>query len=640
MTNTPNLNTVFSSAALETALHDAANTAIVDRTRPAPAAPTATGGTPRMGGTANLRAGELRDLSAQNTILRNITGRDTALAEKNFELLKIRLGDGFTKILSSPGVAAMVKDVKLENNLLTQSKQDSDAVKRLADASAVPMPANIKPGEFTVAPLDIMATKPAEIRRFAATLLEFNGVGYGNSTTLEKNTLDTVLRATGDVASILAKEPNALFVIGCSGREDPPAFGQSKKIHEKLMIARAMDRTIRDHQRQDLLPDLLAEAMTEDGGTSNPNPVGGARIIGLDSFDANALQRDSEGKVVIENSEAKEKPGHDKDGIASLNKTLDDLGDWHNPRQPAIVVGYTAQLAKAITLGDDGTPYLNGRKVNLINNDRLVLNINSLNASQGRKLDTGKFTSSNISYLPAASKGHAYAFANQYNQRPEIAAQFPQFSREIINEQANSIEEIHEKVLDLLKQGKRVIIKPHGTGHGDGIRAFDIPELNDPAQVLAEIKESLAQVKGTYGDRGGLPYTISEYLTAARINQPGHPLHGMKYELRIPVYADVTDPDNRMLKATHGAIIKIDGGSALKEGESGDFSKSFASVSSQVLATGLSADNFMKPLSDPETMKLLGVTEEDILELLKWATGYVAHTLANIDQAETILDKK
>lgn len=633
---TPPLSTSLSTDALAAALHDAANTQVARQGQRTAPAPTTTGGTPRMGSSANTRAGELRDMSVLNKILRGITGRSAELAESNYNLLRQRLQAGFSHIMAGYGVADMVKDVKLENNLSTQEKQDSAAVARLADLSARPMPANVKRGEFGVAPLDIMPYVDPKTKKFAATILEMNGSGYGNITTMEAGMLDKTMKAMGDVAHVLESEPNALFVVACSGREDPPAFGQSKKIHEKLMIANAIDTAIRQHH----LEGQLAEAMTENGGASPGAPSGGARIIGLDSFDADALERNDKGEVVIENSVAKEKPGRDKDGIANLNKILSEQGDWNNPKEPAIVVGYTAQLAKAIQIGDDGAPYLNGRKVNVINNDRLILNINSLNEAQGKKLDTDQFIASNASYLPAASKGHAYAFANQYNKQPEVAAEFPQFSRPIVNEQAHSVEEIHTKVLDLLKEGKRAIIKPHGTGHGDGIRAFDMPELADPAKILAEIEESLAQVKGTYGDRGGLPYTISEYLTAARIDQPGHPLHTMKYELRIPVLADVTDPEQRLLKATHGAIIKIDGGSKLREGESGDFSKSFASVSAQVLATGLSADNFMKPLSDPETLKLLNLTEDDIAPLLKWATGYVAHTLENIDQAETILDKK
>ena len=588
-----------------------------------------------MAGTATQRATELRDVAVQSAILRNITGKDADLAEKNFDLLKNRLGDGFTKIMTGTGVANLVKDVKLENNLSTQATQDSKATERLANASALPMPANVGRGEFTVAPLDIMPYVDPKTGKFAATVLEMNGNGYGNITTMEKNMLAKAMHSMGDVAAVIEKEPNALFVVGCSGREDPPAFGQSKKIHEKLMIAQAIDKEIQKKQ----VPGLLAEAMSEDGGASNPKPIG-AKIIGLDSFDGDALLRDGQGKVVIKDSVAQQKEGRDKDGIADLHSTLDKIADWHNPTQPAIVVGYTAQLARAIKIDADGTPTLNGRKVSVINNDRLVLNINALNEAEGKKLDTKKFISSNISYLPAASKGHAYAFANDYNKQPEVAAKFPQFSREIINEQAGSIDEIHSKVLELLSQGKRVIIKPSGTGHGDGIRAFDLPEAATPNAIRKEIEESYAQVKGTYGERGGFPYTISEYLTAARIDKPGHPLNTMKYELRIPVLGDVTDPEQRLLKATHGAIIKIDGGSALREGENGDFSKNFASVSAQVLKTGLSADNFMKPLADPKTLDLLGLTEKDVGELLKWATGYVAHTLTNIDKAETILDKK
>lgn len=202
--------------------------------------------------------------------------------------------------------------------------------------------------------------------------------------------------------------------------------------------------------------------------------------------------------------------------------------------------------------------------------------------------------------MPAASKSDAYAFANEYNARPDIAGKFPQCARPIINQQAHSIEELHEKVMALLEQGIRVIIKPRGTGHCDGVRAFDIPERADPERVLEEIRGSLNEVEGKYADRGGLPYTVSEYLSARRIDQPGHPMHTMKYELRLPVLADTTDPKNRLLKAIHGAVIKIDASSQLKEGEDGNFSKKFAGVSAQVLDTGLPAEHFMLPLSNPK----------------------------------------
>ena len=598
------------------------------------ARPPAGDGTPPEAGTGRARAQELRDMGKHRNVLNAMAGKDSSLAQANYDLLNARLGSGFLHIMNGTGVVDLVKDVKLENHRQIQNRQDPEATARLARLATAPMPANIGRGEFGVCPLDVMLYDSPE-SKFGSTILEMNGSGYGDITTMEPNMLEMAMKAMGDVAHVLDETPNALFVIACSGREDPPAFPQSKKIHEKLMIAQAMNEAIKMRQ----VPGLLQEAMTKDGGASNPKPIG-AQIVGLDSFDADALERDSTGQAIVERGIAKEKSGRDKDGIANLHKTLDDLGDWHAPKQPTIIVGYTGQLAQAIKIGADGAPYLNGRKVNVINNDRLIQNIEALGEKHGKKLDLGTFLASNVSYVPAASKSDAYAFANEYNARPEIAAKFPHCSRPIVNQTAHSIEELHEKVLALLEQGIRVIIKPRGTGHCDGVRAFDIPELADPAKILEEIRESLHEVDGKYAERGGLPYTVSEYLSARRINKPGHPMHTMKYELRLPVLADVTDPEKRFLKATHGGVIKIDASSKLKEGESGNFSKRFAGVSAQVLETGLPAEHFMLPLSDPETLELLDLTEEDVQPLLQWAVGYVEHVLTNIDRVGAVQDAR
>lgn len=586
-----------------------------------PPIPTETGGSPRVAGSSSRAAG-LREVanSVVASILENITGKDEGLAKKNLSLLQKRLGEGFVKMMTSPGIAEMVRDVKLEQNFDTQKGQNAELAKYFGDASAVPMPANIKPTEFVVAPLDIMPFKIPGSNEFHATLLELNGTGYGNITTMEPNTLDSVMNSFGNVSHILKDEPTALFLVACSGREDPPAFGQSKKIHEKLMIANAMQTTIANAQQEEF--------------AATGAEVRGVQVLGIDSFDFDALVL-KDGKPVVENSKALEKPGCDKDGVANMHNTLNQH-NWNNPTQPTVLVGYTAQLAKAIEI-KDGTPFLNGRKVSFIGNDRLVLNINALNESSGKKLDTRNFTSNNISYVPAASKGHAYAFTNQFNKAD--GANYPGFSREIVNEQASTLEEIEEKVLSMLDQGKRVIIKPSGTGHGDGIRAFDIPEKATPDSIRREIKESYDSVKGTYGDRGGFPYTISEYLTADRVSKEDSRLKSMKYEFRVAVYSDYSDKEKGPQLKAVPAIIKIDGGSKLAEGQSGDFSKSFASVSAQVLATGLPASEFMKPLCSEDTLDLVGVSVAEMTDLCKWSTRLVSHILANVDQSDTLLNK-
>lgn len=570
----------------------------------------------------SVSSNPLQAAAVEAAIRAKISNGDDALTEKNIDILKKRLNENFVEIMNSPGVAEMVKGIKLESNFDTQAGQDPALAKRFADASAIPLPKNIKPGEFIVAPLDIMPYRTPGSNQLEATLLEFNGTGYGNITTMEPNMLKTVMHSFGNIESILKEDPNAVFVIAGSGREDPPKFGASKKIHEKLMIGSAMISSIHAFQEQN-----AAKVGAPKTGVK-------FKFIGLDAFDESALALDERGQVIMENSKAVEKEGMDKDGIAEINNMLDREG-WGDAKQPVVIAGYTSQLARAIQI-HDGAPYLNGRKVNLISNDRLVMNINALNKSSGVQLNTDTFTSSNKSFLVAASKGHAYAFTNEFNKAS--GTEFPGFNREIINHQANTKEEVFRQVIQMLTEGKRAIIKPSGTGHGDGIVPFDLDEVTDHAAIKTQIERSYDLVKGTYGDRGGFPYTTSEYLTAGRINKPGSNVHTMKYEFRVAVFADYSDKEAGPQLKAHPSIIKIDGGSALAEGESGDFSKHLASVSAQVLTTGQPASDFMKPLSSPEVLDLLGISEAEITGLCKYATRLVAHALENVDRAETIMD--
>lgn len=598
----------------------------------------------------SVSSNPLQAAAAEAAIRTKISNGNDALTENNIDILKKRLGENFVEIMNSPGVAEMVKGIELESNFDMQAGQDSALAKRFADASAIPLPKNIKPGEFIVAPLDIMPYRTPGSTQLQATLLELNGTGYGNITTMEPNMLKSVMHSFGNIESILKEDPNAVFVIASSGREDPPKFGASKKIHEKLMIGSAMVTSIHTFQEENAAKDGVQiheelmigsaivssiHAFQEENTVKGGAPKAGVKFIGLDTFDESALVLDELGQVIMENSKVVEKKGMDKDGIAEIHNILDREG-WSDAKQPAVIAGYTAQLARAIQIRD-GAPYLNGRKVNLINNDRLVMNINALNKNGGAQLDTGTFISSNKTFLAAASKGHAYAFTNEFNKAG--GAEFPGFSREIINHQANTIEEVFSHVIRMLAEGKRAIIKPSGTGHGDGIVPFDLDELTDHAAIRMQIEDSYARVKGTYGDRGGFPYAISEYLTAARVNRPDSDVHTMKYEFRVAVFADYSNKKAGPQLKAHPSIIKIDGGSALAEGESGDFSKQLASVSAQVLATGLPASDFMKPLSSPEVLELLGISEAEVTDLCKYATRLVAHSLENVERAETIMNR-
>ncbi len=507
---------------------------------------------------------------------------------------------------------------KLENNTDFAGRQDINILNRIATASAIDLPKNIKPGEFVVAPLDIM---PHEIPggKKGAMLLELNGTGYGNITTLHPETLKSINNSFAMIADSLKDVPNALVLVPCSGREDPPNFAASKKIHEKIMIGSSISERFKA---------LGHEKVTE---------------IGIDSFQkksSNTLKNLRQGLKTDVKAGLEAVRHFDQDGIRAMRKKLRKAGWNAKDAGPTVVVGYTAQLAKAIKIGENGEPMMFGRRVHAIVNDRASLNVDALHARKGKKLDPNTFIACNRSYVPAADKGTAYAYMNEFNSTA-AAKMTPEYAREIVNKQANSLAEIEEKVLEMLKEGRHAIIKPSGTGHGDGIVPIFAHEWEGhpdfkPADaggypaISEQIKKSYDSVKATYGDRGGFPYTVGEYVIADRIKSDNPAFDTMKYEYRVAVYADYSNPEKPQLKAAP-AIIKIDAGSQLQEGQDGKFSKQLASVSTQVLQTGRPASDFMKPLANAETMEMIDFPEEEMTKLCQWATKAVGYILENVD---------
>src|SRR5205807_1220312 len=84
----------------------------------------------------------------------------------------------------------------------------------------------------------------------------------------------------------------------------------------------------------------------------------------------------------------------------------------------------------------------------------------------------------------------------------------------------------------------QVVIKPQGTGLGHGLEFFLDPE-ESPDDVIGKIDHSIRVTEHYYAAVGGaFPYTLCEFVDAAVISRPGHPLEGHKFELRVVVYRD------------------------------------------------------------------------------------------------------
>jgi len=291
--------------------------------------------------------------------------------------------------------------------------------------------------------------------------------------------------------------------------------------------------------------------------------------------------------------------------------TLVANGGWHGRSRPAVVLGYSRELVSHTEV-IGGIPHLFGRRAAAIVNDRFLWN---LTAAHGA-LNADAFLPANRCYEAGADKAAAYRQVNSFAVQHPFAGGATTVRFDVCQDAGTLIETVRTR----LRRGEQVVIKPSGTGHGDGIEFFFGSEAEDA--IRERVNCSLALVGERYGQGAGLPYTVAEYLDADVIQAPGHALHGCKFELRIVVYRrgavlravpsiakvapEIWDP----LHPTRGSLIN--------------------NVSAAVRSGKTSGADHVLPLCMPETLRTLDLDEETLIKLCRWATGYVAHVLAGL----------
>ena len=234
-------------------------------------------------------------------------------------------------------------------------------------------------------------------------------------------------------------------------------------------------------------------------------------------------------------------------------------------------------------------------------------------------VDLQRLQTLNRSFAAGSDKGVAYGLMNEYVQAHPQAC----LPAEIRHAHANCRLELVDTVLDWLACGRRVVIKPHGTGLGHGIEFFlDPRETLDT--VVARIDRSLTLTEEYYGINGGaLPYTVCEFVDACRIRSAEHTLCGHKYELRVVVYR------HGMSLRAFPSIAKI----ARERDEGGGQNR--RALINNITASGdttkVHGVDFMLPLCNARTLALLDLSLEEVESLCTAATGYVRHVLDQVE---------
>lgn len=437
--------------------------------------------------------------------------------------------------------------------------------------------------------------------------------------------------------------------------EDRAAIRQAQDWHLGRRLRKASSVPLRSASQRKLFAvaplDLL---VTEEDGrkTFHPIEVNGTGIGGLTNLPGNAVSavlesfyqtaRDMPGEspVILVASSGKEKTdaprlnklihekilyaealkrGFDYSGRPATVHALNHLAGQpasFNTGRPAIVLGYMKEFLEHLRLDGNGRLSLFGRPVNAAVNDRFCLNVVHHFKHQ---IDLGQWWTMNRGFLAGADKGVAYSLLNDFLQEQPQAC-FPgrvHFCRVFDRD------ELIATVLDWLRQGRKAVIKPQGTGLGHGIRFF-LSANENAAAITTRIDESLRETEEYYGLAGGaFPYTVCEYLDTCAIRKERHPLRGHKFEIRVVVYRD-----GDSLQA-FPSIAKI--ASEPYDGTAPAHLSLINNITTSSQVKKTEGVEFMMPLSRRETLDLLGIGVGELESVCAGATRFVRYLLDQVE---------
>jgi len=431
--------------------------------------------------------------------------------------------------------------------------------------------------------------------------------------------------------------------------QDPELWREVRELSSVPLAARHRDRFV--VAPLDILPvehagrrefQLIELNGTGIGGLTNmPEPCVAAVLAGLSELAAAVLRLGHAAPLVLigisdrqwhssprHNPLAHEKVlyadalarGFERCGTTPTVCTLDaaiaaaDAGTWP-PEGPTVVLGYSREFLPHLR-ADAGRLALLGAPVGGVVNDRLFHNIT-------RKLgavDPAQVVVANACHHAGSDKGAATIVANALLARR--GPQFPSLRRSYAFAWAADRGELIAAVLRWLRERRSgVVIKPCGTGGGDGVEFFLDPDEPDAA-ITERVHTSVTRTERAYGT-SVFPYTLCEYLDTATWPAHGHHFHGHKYELRVVVHRE-----GAQLRA-FPSIVKF----SCERYDPAEIRRPMLlnNITAGSAHTGTPGRRHMLPLCNRETLAALAMTPAQLGELCRFGAVYVHAVLDHLD---------
>lgn len=544
------------------------------------------------------------------------------------------LPDYFQNIEEYSRLAKLLNGIS--NRTIIRNNQDEKLADVFEKCSSIELPVDTKGSDFICCAPDVLAYSIKDSKNLIKldyNCAEINGAGFGGKLNMPINQLETILNTFRNCANEIKEEcikngEYPMIIVSNSGREgveringEYPLSANSSMIWETLFI--------------------IDEFADQISSVTNPCHVDSIDNIAIPyfkqidiakvNFDRGILSKDEY------NNEIKSAYANSTIGI----KKYDD--------QPMVLLGYTRDIVECCNI-ENGQPYLFGRRINGILNDRAALN---LSKTENKKINHKKVHIMNISYeegsdkyvtalarekfhastesklLPtlARDRGFIYdvcgldkSYNFQSNEEDlisvsvmndnDLAAYRMRYFRGITEQ--DGINGIMKALDDFKNLGMKPLYKPSGTGQSKGIIAYKTGESNE--DFKRRFCENINKIKKEYGKGAGYPYFVMPILSLART------IKGELYDLRFVIYRKINCTGNSTIH-TIPLILKKSSEKVTEESmENNDFIPT--NVYSSVLKTGRPGAEFLVPLCREDSLKQANLTKDHVKSMCLYFSAF------------------
>lgn len=521
-----------------------------------------------------------------------------------------------------------------DDRILVSILQDQTLADVFEKCSMIELPISTKPSDLICLPPDVLAyemTNGNNKIELNYTCSEINGTGFGGMKCLPAIQLLTILNTYKNAAHEINEEceklgENALIVVANSGREGAvrvngkyPESANNYMICEKLPIV-----------------EKFAEQI---GSFTNPCRVDSLDKFVTPYFEQIDLATVDFNKGIINRNEYNTKIKNAYENAILSMKTYDAT--------PMVLLGYSRDVVECSYI-KNGQPYLFGRRINGLVNDRAALN---LSKKENKQLDYKKVKIMNVTFEEGGDKLSAYLARQEFNfslyakslsgiansrgfaydvcglekiyryptseedaaliasmNNHELTAHRMKYFRGVTEK--DGINGIMTALDDFLKIGLYPLFKPSGSGQSKGIIGYSAGESH--TCFKRRFYENLKNIKQNFGRGAGYPFLVVPILNLAKTNK------GERYDLRFVVYQRINNNGGSTVHTI--PLILRKGSENIDNTNTNNFSPT--NITSSLSKTRRPGTDFIIPLCRIDSLEQVKITQDQIKSMCLYFSAF------------------